>query len=521
MSIKLNKKESVFRNELIFAVDAKAVNLDNTLTNLFMMLRFEGKRVKTGRGRDVKTYDLDVLKKYLEALEDTGDISGFKDNLDAANDWLRSNLVNMVFRGNLPKERISSLRPIHLESYKIRNPRHSRDYNTADQVYLMLRKRPEILNELKSYLSKGWDTATTNISNNQQLDVDSVGILQLIKNIKAPHLESPNEINRLRPVLESQADLFCEDIHRLLVYREVIPRSVFIEYLRTLIGFHLSLYTQKIIHLLPVMLKEKTTEIQDNWSVIVDVTGNLESEVSRFACADMEKTINGLYDYFKATFQINALQMRLEFSGRTLENIDELLALYANPPADFDAFYGAKLSTILENLEADDKPAVMDNIQYEDTNFDKYVQVLLKARGAYQYKYYIQLLDNISMKNSEYGFLADGKSRKHPRRAVLGSKLLETLVQLLMLELDSKTHNGFRTRSLSIEELMEKLKERYGIIINGLNEECFSDADVQVHVAFKENVDAFKNKLRQIGFYTDLSDAYILQKIRPRYKFEN
>ena len=520
MAIKLDKKESVFRNELIFAVDAKAVNLDNTLTNLFMMLRFDGKRVKTGRGRDVKFYDLDVLKKYLVVLEEIGDVSGFKDNLDAVNDWLRSNLVNMVFRGNLPKERISSLRPIHLESYKIRNPRHSRDYNSADQVYLMLRKRPEILNELKSYLSKGWDTATKDIAYNQQLDVDSVGILQLIKNIKAEHLESPNEINLIRPVLEEQANLFCEDIHRLLVYREVIPRNVFIEYLRILIGFHLSLYTQKIIHLLPIMLREKTVKIQDNWSIIVDVTDNLDSEVARFACADMEKTINGLYDYFKATFQINALKIRLEFSERTLDSIDELLALYANPPVGFDDFYAAKLSLILNNLEDEDKPAVMDNIQYEDTNFDKYVQVLLKARGAYQYKYYIQFLDNISMKNSEYGFLADGRSRRHPRRAVLGSKLLETLVQLLVLEPDTDSVTGFRARSLSIEELMEKLKRRYGIIINGLNEERFSNVDVQAHVAFKENVDAFKNKLRQIGFYTDLSDAYILQKIRPRYKFE-
>jgi hypothetical protein len=125
------------------------------------------------------------------------------------------------------------------------------------------------------------------------------------------------------------------------------------------------------------------------------------------------------------------------------------------------------------------------------------------------------------MKNSEYGFLADSRSRRHPRRAVLGSKLLETLVQLLVLEPDAKYSGGFRARSLSIEELMERLRSRYGIIVNGLKEERFSGADVQAHAAFKENVDAFKNKLRQIGFYTDLSDAYILQKIRPRYKFEN
>ena len=49
----------------------------------------------------------------------------------------------------------------------------------------------------------------------------------------------------------------------------------------------------------------------------------------------------------------------------------------------------------------------------------------------------------------------------------------------------------------------------------------FTDADVEMNAAFRVNMDAFKNKLRQIGFYTDMSDACILQKIRPRYKLED
>jgi hypothetical protein len=122
------------------------------------------------------------------------------------------------------------------------------------------------------------------------------------------------------------------------------------------------------------------------------------------------------------------------------------------------------------------------------------------------------------MKNTDYGFLADGRSRKHPRRAVIGSRLLETLVQISVLE--SEPGGGFYSRSLSIDELISKLRSRYGIVINGLNESRFDDANLETHLAFKENVDAFKTKLRQIGFYTDLSDAYILQKIRPRYNFK-
>lgn len=67
---------------------------------------------------------------------------------------------------------------------------------------------------------------------------------------------------------------------------------------------------------------------------------------------------------------------------------------------------------------------------------------------------------------------------------------------------------------------MANLKIRYGLVINGLSEEEYRNADVNTNLAFKENVDAFKSKLRQIGFYNDMSDAYILQKVRPRYELK-
>jgi acyl carrier protein len=464
-------------------------------------------------------HTFDSLKNYLLNLEQGGNIIGFSDHIEAAKDWLRCNLVNLVFRGNVVKEKISSLRPVHLESYRIRNIAQTRDYNSADQVYLMLRKKPDILESLKEYLSKGWDNATKDFSKNQQLDVDSAGILQLIKNIKVD-FKTSNQVKNIRPLLENQADLFCDDILRLLVYKDSIPRSVFIEYLRTLIGFHLSLYTQKIIHLLPKMVGLGTRNVEDDFSVIVDVTDNFESRVSRFACEDMEKTINGLYGFFKATFEINAVHKRMEFVSQNLDSVDDILSFLINRPANFDVFYENKLVAILERFkddEDDDKKNLLESIQFEESNFNKYIQTLLKAKGAYQYRYYQQFLDAVSMKNTDYGFLADGRSRKHPRRAVLGSRLLETLVQLLVL--DPKEGGGFKSRALSIDELISKLRSRYGIIINGLNEPRFAEGDMETHLAFNENVDAFKNKLRQIGFYTDLSDAYILQKIRPRYKF--
>ena len=509
---KLTKYDPMFRNEYVFAGDAKSITLDTTLINLFMLMRNNGSRIKL-KLRNL-THTIESLKGYLSSIEKQGYIEGYKGNEDAGEDWLRSNLVNMVSRGNLQKENVTSLRPLHLESYRIRNAKFARDYNSSDQVYLMLSKQPNVLSGLKDYLSAGWDNTSKTIVNNTQLDVDTIGILHLMRNIEVEMLPS-NNISQLKPVLENQADLFCEDIKRLLCYKDIIPRNVFIEYLQTLTGFHLSLYFQKLIYLLPKMIKAGKKEVEDDWTIVVDVTDDLDSKISNVACAGMQKSLNGLFDYIKATMQINAAMTLPQFMKKP-DDINEVLSVLANRDATFEAFFMMKFSDIAGRFtEQEDKEQLNEYVQYENSYFDKYVLCLTKARGAYQLKYTPQFLDKISMKNSETAFLADGRSKRHTRRAVLASRLLETLVQLLVLEPDD---NKFTSKSLSIDELIDKLRSKYGIIITGLNEARFADTDVQTHLAFKENREAFKNKLRQIGFYTDLSDANILQKIRPRYK---
>lgn len=509
---KITKYDPIFRNEYLFAGDAKNITLDTTLINLFMLMRNNGSRIKLKLRH---THTIDSLKGYLESLEKQGYIEGYKENEEAGEDWLRSNLVNMVNRGSLQNENVSSLRPLHLESYRIRNIKYARDFNSSDQVYLMLSKQPNVRESLKDYLLIGWDSTSKAIVNNAKLDVDTVGILHLMRNIDVEMLTSSN-ISQIKPILEDQADLFCDDIKRLLIYKDIIPRSVFIEYLQTLTGFHLSLYFQKLIYMLPKMIKEGKKEVEDDWNIVVDVTDNLDSKISNIAWADMQKTLNSLPDYIKATMQVNAAMTLPQFVMKKPEEINEVFSVLTNRNDTFEAFFMAKFSDIVGRFtEQEDKNELNEYVQYEETYFDKYVLCLTKVRGAYQLKHTFSFLDKISMKNTETAFIADGRSKRHPRRAILGSRLLETLVQLLVLEtVDGK----FISRTLSIDDLIEKLKNRYGIIINGLNEPRFANTDVQVYLAFKENIEAFKNKLRQIGFYTDLSDANILQKIRPRYK---
>lgn len=519
MAIKLNKDESLFRNELIFTADAKAVNIDNTLVNLFMLLKHNGIRPKQrARAGNNSFIDLETLKKVFSKLEEEGSISGFNDHQDAAELWMRSNLVNMVHRGNLDKEKISSLRPIHLESYRVRNAANTRDYNTADQVYLMLGANPTVREDLKSFLMEGWDQTTNKINAGNDLDVDSLGLLHIIKNVKPGFLESSSNLNEIRPLLHEQAELYCDDVRRLLVYKRLIPRNVLIDYLKTITSFHLSIYIQKLIHTLPTMVEKGSDSAREEWSIVVDATDDFESKIASISADDAEKLSNSVYDYVKSTFQINSALRRLKLDKGSSDNLRKALQLLKEKPADFEIYFETLWDNLYNILDQEDKQLISDMVKYEDTYFDRYIELILKARGNYQFRYHMQLIDNLSQKNSERGFIAQGRSRKHPRRYVLGTRLLEALVQILVLDSDG---SSFQTKTFSIEELIQKIRDRYGLIINGLFEERFKDADLNTHLAFKENVEAFKLKLRQIGFYNDLSDAYILQRIRPRYELNS
>lgn len=523
MLVSLKKGEVTFRNPQIFAADTKAINLDRVLTNLYMLIYSNGAPISIKERRTEHT--MSSLMEFVSKLEERGLITGAVNNPDAIEDWLRSNLVDMVFRGNMVKEKVASLRPMHLMSYRVQNKRYNRDYNTSDQLYIMLRNRPEVLQGLKNYLCQGWDTATNSLVNNGNIDVDTAGILYMTQGIKEI-IGINSETSAIKPFLEKQSDLFCDDIRNLLVYQEKLPRSVFIDYLRILCGFHLGLYTLKLVYLLPKMVEAGTRDIPDDWSLIVDVTDNLDSRISHYACADMEKMTNNYRNYVRATFIYNLEQKR---NYANSNNPDAILADIKTGVEQYNknGYYEWRLGTIRDKYISDhsDEPdagkTFDELLQYfpEKDYFNKFVYLLESSNlGDSQIKFLNRFVDNCCMKNSNSMLLADGRSKRYPRRGVIGSKLLETLVQLLVLQKDE--NGSYHTRTLSIDELTRMIYERYGLIINGADSPRFINADVNTNAAFKDNMDAFKNKLRQIGFYTDLSDATILQKIHPRYKID-
>ena len=71
----------------------------------------------------------------------------------------------------------------------------------------------------------------------------------------------------------------------------------------------------------------------------------------------------------------------------------------------------------------------------------------------------------------------------------------------------------FRSHPILIDEFVAWLRERYGLTLMPK----WPDATIEDYEAFNANLRHLKLRLREIGFFTDLSDAYNTQTIRPRY----
>ena len=87
------------------------------------------------------------------------------------------------------------------------------------------------------------------------------------------------------------------------------------------------------------MIEAGTRNIEDDWSIVVDVTDNLSSNISEIACKDMERTLNGLSAYIKATMEVNAVMMRPEYLAGDFDSIDKMLSEIKNRTEKFEAYY--------------------------------------------------------------------------------------------------------------------------------------------------------------------------------------
>jgi hypothetical protein len=203
-------------------------------------------------------------------------------------------------------------------------------------------------------------------------------------------------------------------------------------------------------------------------------------------------------------------------------SVSEVLSLLGEKYVrDRDIYFEARMLNMSAEAgsEEDTEPAEWGKINGLGlSSLETFVECLMAQRGEYQRKFIVKCLDSLTLKNRPGALMAQARSPKAPRRFTLDSRLLEVLLQINVLEYNPDSRQ-YKSTEIQVDRLLLVLQKRYGLFIDRLPDgEGFQEATIEERQGLRENKESFKEKLREIGFFQDLSDAYITQHVRPRYQ---
>jgi hypothetical protein len=545
-----SKRDREFRLPKISYLDFKHLEMDRVLTALFARLAHHGFPSRLRR-----KVELSVESFVDEFMDHPEWFSGFKGHRDVLERWVETHLLDVVNRGKWNRA-VAAPRPLHGFTYRFRNPKHSRDYGAAQQVFETLDGArggagQKAIEHLHSFFFQGHDKVTGKVDAGVVLDVETQALLRLLDQVDdAPDTKSGREA--FPPLCVGAADLLAEDVQRLLFYQRFIPRSVMVDYLKILLAFHLGLYHLRLLKLLPALVRRKGADptcaptacpmnpksATDPYGdcpyrigMLVDVAAQPGTPTATLSERSADAHYRRIPSFVRAYFTTRKLdEFALDLVRRAKISkpvggeftVGDLLQLLEAPlKVEREKFFGARISNLLDTSAAVKDSALDPEIaavtEMGLPELETYIEMLVALRGPFHRQYITECLDSLLLKNRPGALLAQGRTKGAPRRFVLDSRLLEVLLQIAVLRPGGAS--GFHTGEMRIDELLVFLRERYGLFIDQLPRgDGFTDASIEDRRALRDNRRSFLARLREVGFYRDLSDAGISQTITPRYR---
>ncbi|WBC10510.1 hypothetical protein [Micromonospora sp. WMMA1947] len=524
----LHKDDKEFRHPAVSYLDYKQLDMDRVLTALLPRLRWKGSpSVLVGSGADLS---VDVFVEEITKHPDH--FVGFDPEVTAR--WLETHLLDLVNRGK-PGQAIAGLRPLHGFTYRFRVARRSRPYGADEQLYWMLHHgsttRGTVLEQLKRFFFAGVDQRIGGVGDATEIDVETQTLINLCEaaKTKVTDREDRSRVRKIYPPLDTAAaELLTQDVTRLLYHRGVVPRSVLVDHLKILFAFHLARYHFRIMKTLPIWTTGDRVGFGGGF--FLDVAGVPGTPAARLAETSAQVWYDRIPAFVQATFTVKKLddfgwhlvkigKLRKPADGMFL--IEQLLSLLGPAhKADRGRFAEARLARVVEAASGEDNgldPQIADLLQLKLDPFATYIEIITAYRIKFHRGYLTDCLDSLLLKHRPGAMLT--QPRRGQRRFVLDSRLLEVLLQLALLRPDGA--GALRTAAIRVDEFLAVLRDRYGLYIDELPPgDGFGQPSIIDHRALRENRAAFVARLREIGFYTDLSDAYLTQTITPRYRLE-
>jgi hypothetical protein len=544
---KLSIIHTAYTFDKITPIVYKTLSLDRVFTNLLPLIKY-GAEPHSGTN---KFRELDQLRDHI--CRDAIHFEGFADYPDIVYKWMQSDLVDLVNRGKVKKkEKLSAPIPLNINTYKLKNIRETFDYGVADQAYAMLFYHlPSALSALKEYLEEGTDPQTDKFNEKVDVDIDWLMIMRLL-DLTIPDAAYTEEHKTLPPLCSGQCRIMGDDILRALAYKDQMPRRALIDNIKALLSLHVTLYFFKLIRIIPYLVENRSEhpvcmscpvrggaedpfeECPFQVPLVVDMGDDYHTSIAELARQSYLEQIMQHDQHIRAQIKLKKLHelaADLDFNdngNRKNYSLTELLEMPDHEdPDEVRIFFRQRTQSLLdETAEEDSKsedpkdrfdPRMLEIKGLGLSEMDQYIEMLYVNRQGWLQSFFERMLDSLLQRNTDQGLLRSGFGRVNSRkRFAMGSRSLELFVHIGLLEPIEK--GRYRTRTLRLDELIDTLEKRYGLFT--VRPPKGSNSDVPTLIAFRSNAEELTTRMREIGFYRTLSDAFISQVVQPRYRID-
>lgn len=271
----LTRQQKLFKMNAILPLDANNIDIEEVMSRLFVYLRTNGRPI-------VRT-DKDIFKDEMEDAETPRAIVATLVNLNniqiegintpdrqalVAN-WLESHFALMARRGKTKggDYRMSGLRPLHFNIIKLFNPRvHRQDRYLSDLLFNIFYDDPVLYTNPDSLLKQFFGLAVNfhgevelrideeklkELASQNRLDIELLFLLRLTEpfDVEKPSLGDKDRVTAHTFLCPEQIELLRKDLQLLFLYKDFVPRRELINYMITLIIFHMALYVFQVVQM--------------------------------------------------------------------------------------------------------------------------------------------------------------------------------------------------------------------------------------------------------------------------------
>ena len=527
----IDRKHKAFRFDKVMPIDANNIILEQAFARFLVLVRTKGVPI-TSTTKD-PIYPKSLVKLISDDPDHFQGVTRDAQREKIVENWLANEFATTikVGRGREGEGRIANFKPIHMSTIKLIDPRiRSQDRDLSKFLYNVFMDS-DFLSVLLPYLTVGtvdFGTYDTKIDEEQvgDLDIETLFLLRLLENFNVDKVDRRRRVESHDFICPGQRHLIIHDTILLLVYHKSMPRRELIDYLISLFSFHAALYCLKSYRIINHLVDtghyrcrhckginmsnlDKLLECEFQPDIFVDMTNGQDRECDRMAKEKVASHHDIMYRYFRSHYKLKKVDEFVSTFPGYNGSLEELMDFFKHK--DLDGYFRVKLgeATSVDDTEEED-PEIRSIVDLGMPPLETFVEIITQKTFNTRSRNHKSLLASLCGLGRENGFLMGGRGRK--RKYVFGNELLELLVQLAVVSHNQK--KGFFTRPIVITDFVEWLKSRYGILIDRNNGAEDSPEGAK---ALENNYNTLKSRLRQLGFYVDLSDASNSQVIRPRF----